>query len=136
MPRKHVGDIMPPRGSKLGWLTGLATALSLFACYGTLAVIGVLGAIGIAIALDEALWAGVIVAFAALAVGGLGLGLLRHRQPWPFLIGVLGAMAIGYAMYVQYDRSIELSGFVSLCLAAFWDWRLRRVPAPKVWTPI
>jgi hypothetical protein len=127
---------MFPRSSKLAWLAGLATALSLFACYGTLAVIAVLGAIGIAIVLDEALWAGAIVVFAALAVGGLGLGLLRHRQPWPFLIGILGAVAIGYAMYVQYVRSIELSGFVLLCLAAFWDWRLRRVPAPKAQPPV
>jgi hypothetical protein len=127
---------MSPRRSKLGWLAGLATALSLFACYGTLAAIAVLGAIGIAIALDEALWAGVIVAFAALAVGGLGLGPLRRRRPWPFLIGILGAAAIGYAMYARYDRSIELSGFALLCLAAFWDWRLRRVPAPRARTPI
>jgi hypothetical protein len=119
---------MSARRSKLDWLAGLATVLSLFACYGTLAVIAILGAIGIAIALDEALWAGVIVAFAALAVGGLGFGLLGHRQPWPCLIGVLGAAAIGYAMYVRYDRAIELSGFILLCLAAFWDWRLRRAP--------
>ncbi len=127
---------MSPGRSKLGWLAGLAAALSLFACYGTLAVIAALGAIGIAIALDEALWAGTIVAFAVLAVGGLGLGMFRHRQPWAFLIGALGAAAIGYAMYMQYDRSIELSGFVLLCFAALWDWRLRRVPRPRARTPI
>ena len=44
------------------------------------AAIAVLGTLGIAIALDEALWAGAVVAFAAIAVGGLGLGPLRHRQ--------------------------------------------------------
>lgn len=112
--------------SKLVWLPGFATALSLIACYGTLAIIAILGALGVAIALDEALWAGAIVAFAALAVGGLAIGFPRHRQVWPLLIGGLGAAAIGYAMYVQYLQLTELSGFVLLCVAAVWDWRLRR----------
>jgi len=118
------GEIMSFKSSRLDWLASIATALSLIACYGTLAVIGILGVLGISIALNETLWAGAIVAFAALAVGGLGFGLARHRQPWPILVGGFGAAAIGYAMYVQYDRLIELAGFVLLCLAAYWNWRL------------
>ncbi len=104
----------------------MATALSLVVCYGTLAVIALLGALGFAISLNEKLWAGAIVTFAALAVGGLGLGLARHRRPWPALVGGLGATVIGYAMYGRYDRLTELVGFVLLCLGAVWDWRLRR----------
>ena len=111
--------------AKFSWIASAATALSLVACYGTLAAIGLLGALGIAIALNEALWTGAIVTFAALAVGGLGFGLSRHRQPWPILVGGLGAVTLGYVMYVQYDRLIELAGFALLCLAAYWDWRLR-----------
>ncbi len=122
---------MSRKSSGFGWLPGIATVLSLVTCYGTLAVIGLLGTLGVAIAFDEALWAGAIVAFAALAVGALGLGLARHRKPGPILVGGLGAIVLGYAMYVQYDRLIELSGFVLLSLAAVWDWRLRGVPAPK-----
>lgn len=115
---------------RLVWLSGFATLLSLIACYGTLAVVAILGALGIAVALDEMLWAGAIVAFAALAAGGLAIGFSHHRQVWPLLIGGLGAAAIGYAMYVQYARLIELSGFVLLGVAAVWDWRLRRVRQP------
>ena len=122
---------MSLEGSRLGLLAAVATGLSLVACYGTLAVIGLLGALGIAIALDEALWAGVIVAFAGLAFVGLSLGLARHRRPWPVLVGAAGAAAIGYVMYGHYDRVIELAGFVLLCLAAIWDWRLRRRRAPS-----
>ena len=118
---------MPSERSEIAWLPGFATALSLIACYGTLAVVAILGALGIAIALNEALWAGAIVAFAALAVGGLAIGFSRHRHVWPLSLGGLGAAAVGYAMYVQYARLIELSGFVLLCVAAIWDWRLRRV---------
>jgi len=112
------------------WLPGLATAMPFIACYGTLAFMSILGALGVAIALDEGLWAGAIVAFAALAVSGLAFGSLRHRQIGPLLIGAIGAAAVAYAMYVQYARPIELSGFVLLLVAAFWDWRLRRVRRP------
>ena len=104
----------------------MATALSLVVCYGTLVVIALLGALGFAITLNEKLWAGAIVTFAALAVGGLGLGLARHRRPGPILLGGLGAAVIGYAMYGRYDRLTELAGFALLSIGAVWDWRARR----------
>jgi len=119
-------SLKPPNSSLLA---SLATALSLAACYGTLAAIGILGALGFAISLNETLWAAAIVTFAVLAVGGLGLGLLQHQNPWPVVIGGLGAGVLGYTMYVQYGRLTEVAGFVLLCLAAFWDWRLRRMSA-------
>ncbi len=112
--------------SRFGWLGSVATLVSLVACYGTLAAIGILGVLGISIAFDETLWAGVIIAFAVLAVAGFGFGLLCHRQPWPIFIGGLGVAILVYAMYVRYGRLTEISGFILLCLAAFWDWRLRR----------
>ena len=116
---------MQTDGKRYSWLPGLATVLSLLACYGTLAVLALLGALGVAIALDETLWAGAIVATAALAVGGLAVGATRNRHVWPLLIGGLGAAVIGYAMYVQYSRVTEVSGFILLSTAVFWDWRLR-----------
>ena len=117
---------MSLKNPRLGWFTGIATVLSLAACYGTLAVVGVLGALGVAIAVNEALWAGAIVAFAALAAVGLGFGMARHGKPGPVLVGGLGVAAIGYAMFGQYDRLIEIAGFVLLCLSALWDWRISK----------
>ncbi len=108
------------------WIAGAGTALSLFACYGTLAIIAILSALGIAIGLNETLWAGAIVAFAAVAVGGLGLGSKQHQNLLPLAVGFVGAITLVYTMYVQYDRMVELFGFMLLCLAAFWDWRLRQ----------
>ena len=125
--------LFSPERPRLAWLPGFATAVSLLACYGTLAIVSLLGALGVAIALNEALWAGAIVTFAAFAVGGLALRSLRHRRLWPLLIGGIGVAAIGYAMFVDYARPIELSGFVLLLVAVFWDWRLRRVRQPGVW---
>ncbi|MDP1532596.1 MAG: hypothetical protein Q8L92_03330 [Rubrivivax sp.] len=58
--------------------------MSLIARYGTLAVTAIFGVLGVAIALDEALWAGAIVALAAI---GLAIGFFRHRQVWSLLIG-------------------------------------------------
>lgn len=113
---------------RLAWLPGAAALLSLVACYGTLAVLAALGALGVAIALDEAVWAALILAFAALAVLGLALGLARHGRPWPLLVGLAGAAAIAYAFYVDYSRPAELAGFALLLAAAVWDRRLRRRP--------
>ncbi len=112
--------------SRLFWIVGGGTALSLLACYGTLAIIAILGALGIAIGLNETLWAGAIVAFAVVAVGGLGLRLRQHQNLFPLALGFVGASTLVYTMYVQYDRIVELFGFVLLCIAAFWDWRLRQ----------
>ncbi len=43
---------------KKSWLALAATLLSLLTCYGTLAAIALLGALGVGIALNEAVWAG------------------------------------------------------------------------------
>jgi hypothetical protein len=115
------GERTSPRTLGLAGPTRRATALLLRTCYVTLAVIAMLGTTGIAILL-EMLWPGVIVDLLALAIGCLGVGLLRHRRPWPLLIGILGT-AIVYAIYVRCDSTIELAGFALLYLAAFLDWR-------------
>lgn len=110
---------------QLSRLAAVGTVLSLLTCYGTLALIGVLGMLGIVISFNNTVWAGAIVAFAVLAVIGLGLSLTQHHKPWPVLLGTLGAAVLVYVMFVQYDRMIEILGFIFLSAAAFWDWRLK-----------
>ncbi len=107
-------------------LAAIGALLSLIVCYGTLGMIGILGTLGIAIAINNSLWAGAIVAFASVAVIGLGFGFLYHHKVWPIMIGTAGAAIITYVMLVQYDRVIEFSGFILLSFAALWDWRLKR----------
>ncbi|MCK0102135.1 MerC domain-containing protein [Pseudohalocynthiibacter sp. F2068] len=117
---------MPQKPLRFGWFAGVATVLSVVACYGSLVFISALGALGIAIHLNETLWAGAIVLFAILALFGFVLGLKQHKVFWPIVLGIAGTLAIIFAMYVRYDRLVEITGFVLLFLAAIWDWRIRQ----------
>ena len=108
---------------KRSWLAPAATLLSLLTCYGTLAAIALLGALGVGIALNEAIWAGGIVLFAALAVAALALGWRRHRRVLPVALGLAGLALIAFAMYVIYSLAAELAGFALLCAGTYLDWR-------------
>ena len=72
---------------KQGWLARGGVILSLLACYGTLAVVGALSALGVTLAVNVHVWAGAIVLFALVALGGIALGFRRHRA--------LGTLAAG-----------------------------------------
>lgn len=117
---------MNMKTSKFRRLAGIGTILSLITCYGTLALVSILGALGFVFAINNTIWAGAIVAFAIIAVIGLAFGLSRHHRIFPFIIGILGTELIIYTMLVDYSRVIELSGFALLVMAAFLDWRIKR----------
>jgi hypothetical protein len=102
-----------------------ALALSIVACYGTLAAVAALAALGVTLAVDTGVWAGAIVLFAALAAVSVGLGARTHGSAAPLAPAVAGAALIGYVMFGQYDRVLELAGFAALAAAVFWDFRLR-----------
>jgi len=108
------------------WLAAMATAFSLIACYGTLAAIAVLGALGVTIALNEAIWAGAIVLFAALALVALVFRWRRHRQNSPIVLAGIGFLLIAFAMVISYESIVELAGFAFLCAGTFVDWRIGR----------
>jgi len=106
-----------------GWLAPFAAALSLLACYGTLAAVAGLGALGVGIALNEAVWAGAIVLFAALTVGALVLRARRHRRWGAVALAVAGMAMVAFAMYVSYSRAVEIGGFALLVAGTVIDWR-------------
>ncbi len=107
---------------KLSW-PAIATILSILACYGTLAFIAALGAMGVAVSLNEGIWAGVIVAFAMLATA-LFLRCAQHRFRWiTVILAAVGTAAITYAMFVSYSLAMELSGFALLVGAVWLDRR-------------
>ena len=103
----------------------VALALSVAACYGTLAAVATLSALGVTLAVDTGVWAGAIVLFAALAAAGVGLGARAHGSAAPLAPALAGAALVGYAMFGNYHRVLELAGFALLGAAVFWDLRLR-----------
>ena len=108
------------------WLAPLTTALSLVACYGTLAAIALLGALGVTIALNEAFWAGAIVLFAGLTFATLLIRRRKHGRHVPAALAGIGLLLITFTMLVSYDRIIELLGFIFLCAGTVIDWRIGR----------
>jgi arsenite methyltransferase len=108
------------------WLSRGSTLCSIIACYGTLAAIAVLGLLGFSITLNESLWAGSIILFALVSVLGLSISLRVHHNLSPLLIGCLGTGLIAYVMTIEYHLTIEIFGFVILCSAVLWDWKIQR----------
>ena len=111
-----------------------ALGMSLVACYGTIAILGLLSALGLSAVLNNGIWAGAIVAFAAAATMVVGLGARKHKSMVPFALSLAGTAVLGYTMFVNYSIAIEIAGFVLLGWATYLDYDLRRwvkVPGGK-----
>ena len=133
-PPQPTAQTQPP--DKPGWLARGATGLSLVACYGTLALVALLSALGVTLAINPHVWAAAIVIFAVVAVLGVGLGARRHGVWWPLILAAFGTALVAGVMYLP-DRiegaagipalAVEIAGFAALIVAALWDWRLCKI---------
>lgn len=103
-----------------------ALALALLACYGTLAVITLLSILGITLAVREDVWAGTIMLFVVSAAIVVAAGIKKHHAIGPLVPAVIGVALIGYVMFAAYSLTLEISGFVLLGIATYWDYRLRQ----------
>ncbi len=110
---------------RLSRLSGAAAALSIMACYGTLAVVSLLTLAGFSIDIHEGAWAAVIVVFAGLAFVGVLMNFRRHRTLGPVIVAAIGAALITWVMFVSFNRIIEVAGFVALITAAVWERRMK-----------
>lgn len=106
------------------WVAPAAAALSVITCYGTLAAVGLLSALGVAITLDETVSASAIVVFAWLALVTLWVGRRRHGSFRPISPAAIGVAMITFMM-VDYQRIIELTRFAFPGIGTFLDWRTR-----------
>jgi hypothetical protein len=114
------------RAAQHGLLGIVATGASMVACYGVLALVGVLGLIGMTVPVNPVLWTAALIALLLLALLGLALNARAHRRADPLLIGIGGALLVGYALIGRYDWRLEAVGFVALLGAALWDRRIYR----------
>lgn len=114
----------------LGRYALVAVVASLIACYGTLAVVAILSAAGIAFDVHEGVWATLVVAFAWTGVLAIGVSLRRHGNFAPFVLADVGALMVSWVMLVDFDRAMEGAGFALLIAAAIWDRRLQPRDTP------
>lgn len=112
-------------GSRHVWAAGAASALAIVACYGPSLVLALLAAAGMAVAINEGVWAGTIAVFALAAFAATLFGYRRHGAVGPVVLAGLGVALVLWALFVSYDWRLELAGFVGLALAAIWQWRLK-----------
>jgi len=99
----------------------VAALVAVVACYGVLGALALLSLIGASLAVNEGVWAAVIVAASALAVVATGVNLRRHGQPWPLVAVALGALLIAYVMFVSYSFALEAIGFAVLLAGVAFD---------------
>ncbi len=123
---KTKGNLGVRDKNKGNWLAPVATALSLVACYGTLAAVALLGALGVTVALNEAVWAGAIILFAGLTFAALLIRRRKHGRLAPVTLAGIGVLLIGFTMLISYARIIEFVGFVFLCAGTVFDWQSGR----------
>jgi arsenite methyltransferase len=96
-------------GPTRSWQAGLAAGLAIVTCYGTAAVVALLAALGVSVALNQRLWAGLIVLFTIMALIALARSYWRHRRIGPLALAVAGAMVILWVMYGPYSARRQRS---------------------------
>jgi hypothetical protein len=112
--------------SKFHNLAGLATVVSILACYGMLAFVGLSSLLGLSLNIHEGAWACVITLFAWLAAVGVAISFRRYRALGPLLLVVAGAFLITWVMFVSFNRILEIAGFAGLITASLWERKLKK----------
>lgn len=111
---------------RLGRYSGAAVVLSIVACYGTLALVGILSLAGVTMSVHEGAWAAAIVVLAWIAVLAMGVNIRSIGSFGPFVIADIGALLVSWVMIVDYSRMLEVVGFALLIVAVLRDRQLRR----------
>jgi arsenite methyltransferase len=112
-----------PLVNRLAWLSAMAAML---ACYGTMALVGILALLGISIAVNPVAMAGAISAFALFAVLVILVSAKRVSHYGPSVLAIAGAGFILWAMWKNYHWLTELVGFALIVCGTWWDWRMRK----------
>ncbi|MDF0751026.1 MerC family mercury resistance protein [Marinobacter sp. 71-i] len=120
-PKRWLADL-----HRRGFLGVAALVMALISCYGALAAVGILAALGAGITLNPRLWGGAIALFTILATVFIAAGFRRHRSAMPAAFAAIGSGFVLYALFVDYSVITELAGFVLLVGAAARDLYLRR----------
>lgn len=120
-PKRWLADL-----HRRGFLGVAALAMALVSCYGALAAMGILAALGTGMTLNPGLWAGAIALFTILATVFIAVGFRRHRSVLPAVLAIVGSALVMFALFIDYSVITEFTGFVLLAVATGGDLFLRR----------
>lgn len=88
------------------WMRGSGSALAALAafvttlcCLGLPALVGFLSALGAGFLINDRYLEPLLAAMLLLTLIITGLHLRRHHQPWPFMLSVVGAASVFFAIY-------------------------------------
>lgn len=124
-PRRLIADIR-----RRGLWGFVALAMALITCYGTLALLAILGFLGTGMALNTGVWAGAIIACALLATVVIAIGVRKHGLYKPLFIAITGLILLTYTMMFDYRLLLEIVAFAFLGFATWLDYHHRR------WAPV
>lgn len=122
----------PSRLAQARWRLAGAFSLvvSILACYGTLAALSLLSAAGLNLAVNETVWAGVVVLGAACAAAAVAARAWRRGGWLATALAIAGAAAVAWTQLVRYGIIGELAGFALLAAAVVLDLRRRGTDMP------
>jgi arsenite methyltransferase len=123
---------MKPKSTpgRYAWLGSAASLFAVVACYGTLAAVALLAAIGVSVDLNEGTLVIFISVLLGLAIAGMVYSFRLHRHPGPLIVSILAVAMLSWVFYGSYTRSLELFGFAGLVVASIWDYRCKKKACP------
>ena len=95
-------------------------------CLGAPALMSILSAFGLTFLINNAILQPILIVFLLLAVFGIILGVRHHGNPWPLIIGCLGAVTVYLFRYVFSNSLLAWLGIAGLVIASLLNVFLRR----------
>jgi hypothetical protein len=115
---------------KIGTIGAVLAAAACPACFPMLAVAGT--ALGLGIFRPFEGW--IFIVFQVLVIiamlGNL-LSFVRHRRPFPLIIGLVGPLLVFFVLYVRYDQLLLYLGLFGLVAASVLNYVANRQCAPR-----
>ena len=123
---------MKPKSTagRFAWLGSVASLFAVVTCYGTLAAIALLAAIGVSVDLNEGTLVIFITVLLGIAIAGMVYSFRLHRHPGPLTVSILSVTMLSWVFYGSYTKSLELVGFAGLVVASIWDFRCKKKACP------
>jgi len=117
---------MSESGNKLSRVGSATSLLAVTACYGTLAAVALLSAVGVSIEIDEGFMVKMISGLLFFALAGMVYSYSLHRHPGPLSLSIASAALLSWVFFGSYSKPLELTGFAALVFASVWDFRVKK----------